>query len=68
MTPTEAKLKAVQDRATLKDVKDVRSFLGFANNYKIVRPKLCSNCKPPDLIDTKRRGSGVPINDAPFSS
>ena len=31
MTPTEAKLKAVQDWATPKDAKGVRSFLGFAN-------------------------------------
>ena len=34
MTPTEAKLKAVHDWATPKDVKGVRSFLGFANYYQ----------------------------------
>ena len=34
MTPTEAKLKAVQDWATPHDVKGVRSFLGFANYYR----------------------------------
>ena len=34
MTPTEAKLKAVQDWATPQDVKGVRSFLGFANYYR----------------------------------
>ena len=34
MTPTEAKLKAVRDWSTPKDVKDVRSFLGFANYYR----------------------------------
>ena len=34
MTPTEAKLKAVRDWATPKDVKGVRSFLGFANYYR----------------------------------
>ena len=34
MTPTEAKLKAVQYWATPKDVKGVRSFLGFANYYR----------------------------------
>ena len=33
MTPTEAKLKAVQDWATSQDVKGVQSFLGFANYY-----------------------------------
>ena len=33
MTPTEAKLKAVRDWATLDDVKGVKSFLGFANYY-----------------------------------
>ena len=34
MTPTEAKLKAVQDWATPQDVKGVRSFLGFVNYYR----------------------------------
>ena len=34
MTPTEAKLKAVQDSATPEDVKGIRSFLGFANYYR----------------------------------
>ena len=34
MTPTEAKLKAVQDWATPKDMKGVQSFLGFANYYR----------------------------------
>ena len=34
MTPTEAKLKAVQDWATPQDVKGVRSFLGFTNYYQ----------------------------------
>ena len=34
MTPTKATLKAVQDWATPKDVKGVRSFLGFANYYR----------------------------------
>ena len=33
MTPGEAKLKAVQDWATPQDVKGIRSFLGFVNNY-----------------------------------
>ena len=33
MTPTEAKLKAVQDWATPQDVKGVRSFSGFTNYY-----------------------------------
>ena len=34
MTPTEAKLKAVQDWATPEDVKGVRCFLGFANYHR----------------------------------
>ena len=34
MTPTEAKLKAVKDWTVPKDVRDVRSFLGFANYYR----------------------------------
>ena len=34
MTPTKAKLKAVRDWATPKDVKGVKSFLGFMNYYK----------------------------------
>ena len=33
MTPTEAKLKAVQDWAIPQNVKDIRSSLGFANYY-----------------------------------
>ena len=35
MTPTKAKLKDVQDWATLEDVKGVRSFLGFTNYYQM---------------------------------
>ena len=34
MTPTEAKLKAVRDGAKPQNVRDIRSFLGFANYYK----------------------------------
>ena len=33
MTPTEAKLKVVQDWGTPKNVRDVQSFLGFVNYY-----------------------------------
>ena len=33
MSPTEVKIKAVQEWDTPQDVKDVRSFLGFANYY-----------------------------------
>ena len=33
MSPTEAKIRAVQEWGTPRDVKDVRSFLGFANYY-----------------------------------
>ena len=34
MTPTKGKLKAVQDWATPRDIKGIRSFLGFANYYR----------------------------------
>ena len=34
MTPTEAKLKVFQDWGTPKDVKGVRSFLGFIYYYR----------------------------------
>ena len=34
MTLTEAKLKAVRDRAKPQNVRDIWSFLGFANYYK----------------------------------
>ena len=34
MTRTEVKLKAVRDWGTPKNVRDVRSFLGFANYYR----------------------------------
>ena len=33
MSPTEAKIRAVQECDTPQDVRDVRSFLGFANYY-----------------------------------
>ena len=35
MTPIEAKLKAVQDWSKPQNVRDIQSFLGFANYYKI---------------------------------
>lgn len=34
MTPIEVKLKAVHDWATLANIKDVRSFMGFTNYYQ----------------------------------
>ena len=34
MTPTEAKLKAVRDWAKPQNVRDIWSFLGFANYYR----------------------------------
>ena len=34
MTPTKAKLKAVRDWAIPQNVRDIRSFLGFANYYR----------------------------------
>ena len=34
MAPTEQKLKAVRDWERPKDLRDVRSFLGFANYYR----------------------------------
>ena len=34
MSPTKAKIRAVQEWNTPRDVKDVRSFLGFANYYR----------------------------------
>ena len=34
MTPTDEKLRAVKQWETPKEVKDVRSFLGFANYYR----------------------------------
>ena len=34
MTPTEAKLKAVRDWSKPQNVKDIGSFLGFANYYR----------------------------------
>ena len=34
MTPTEAKLKAVWDWAKPQNVRDIRSFLSFANYYR----------------------------------
>ena len=34
MSPTEAKIKVVQEWDTLRNVKDVKPFLGFANYYQ----------------------------------
>ena len=51
MTPTEAKLKAVQDWATPKDVKGVRSFLGFANYYRRFIQNFVSNRGALDIAD-----------------
>ena len=34
MTPTEAKLKVVRDWAKPQNVRDIQSFLGFANCYR----------------------------------
>ena len=34
MTSTEAKLKAIRDWAIPQNIKDIRSFLGFANYYR----------------------------------
>ena len=34
MTPTEAKLKAIQDWVKPQNVRDIRSFLGFTNYYR----------------------------------
>ena len=34
MTPTEQKVKAIRDWERPKDLRDVRSFLGFANYYR----------------------------------
>ena len=59
MTPTEAKLKAVQDWATPEDVKGVRSFPGFANYYRRFVSELCSNCGPLDIIDEEGRGMAM---------
>ena len=69
MTPTEAKLKAVQDWAAPKDVKGVRSFLGFANYYQRFIQNFAVIADP--LTSLMRRtwsGNGGPINDVPFSN
>ena len=57
MTPTEAKLKAVQDWATPEDVKGVRSFLGFANYYRRFVQNFAAIADPIDIIDEE--GCGV---------
>ena len=56
MTPTEAKLKAVQDWATPEDVKGVRSFLGFANYYRRFVQNFAAIADPIDIIDEEGRG------------
>ena len=34
VTPTKAKLKAIRDWAIPQNIKDIRSFLGFASYYR----------------------------------
>ena len=56
MTPTEAKLKAVRDWATPKDVKGVRSFLGFTNYYRRFVQNFAAIADTLDIIDKGGRG------------
>ena len=53
MTPTEVKLKAVQDWATPEDVKGVRSFLGFANYYRRFVQNFAAIADPLTLLTRK---------------
>ena len=53
MTPTEAKLKAVQDWATPQDVERVRSFLGFVNYYRHFIKEFAAIADPLILLTKK---------------
>ena len=54
MTPTEAKLKAVRDWSKPQNIKDIRSFLGFANYYRRFVKNFASVAGP--LTDLTRKG------------
>ena len=71
MTPTEAKLKAVQDWAKPQNVRDIRSFLGFAKYYYRRFVKNFVGVAGP-LTDLTRKKCAVAmgplLNDKLFSS
>ena len=54
MSSTAAKIKAVQEWDTAQDVKDVRSFLGFANYYQWYIHQFAAVAHP--LIDLAKKG------------
>ena len=54
MSPTEAKIKAVRAWDTPRDVKDVRSFLGFANYYRQYIHQFAKVAHP--LIELTKKG------------
>ena len=70
MTPTEAKLKAVRDWAKPQNVRDIQSFLGFANYYRMVHQELCRCGGPIDGFDQEECAvaMGIHISNKPFSS
>ena len=54
MNPTEEKLKVVREWNVPKDVKDVRSFLGFAHYYRRFVCKFAEVAHP--LIELTKKG------------
>ena len=53
-SPTEEKLKVVREWKVPKDVKNVRSFLGFANYYRRFVYKFAEVAHP--LIELTKKG------------
>ena len=54
MSSTEVKIKAVQEWNTSQDVKDVRSFLGFASYYQLYVHQFAEVAHP--LIELTKKG------------
>ena len=59
MTLTEAKLKVVCDWSKPQNIRDIRSFLGFANYYKTFNQELCRCGGPIDGFDQERSTMAV---------
>ena len=62
MTPTEAKLKAVRDWSKPQNIRDIQSFLGFANYYRRFVKNFAGMGGP--LTDLTRKG--VPWQWEPY--
>ena len=66
MTLTEAKLNAVRDWAKPQNVRDIRSFLGFANYYRRFVKNFAGVAGP--LMDLTQEEFAVAMGPIPTTS